>query len=158
MVSIDAHIMCSPTIADLDGDGSDELIVPVSYFFDRAYYDSAENRHELPRDLDLAKYVASGVVVFDLRAHTVKWSQHLDLTTDQILYRHEVSLFVALLVCTTNHGVFVFEWKRTFHADSSLFGEISILGGIAGCTEWVEPGVLIGRVVLCDSCIGQHRR
>jgi hypothetical protein len=31
-------------------------------------------------------------VAFDLRSHTVKWSQHLDLTTDQISYRHAHSL------------------------------------------------------------------
>jgi hypothetical protein len=32
---VDAHVLCSPTVADLDGDGNPELIVAVSYFFDK---------------------------------------------------------------------------------------------------------------------------
>jgi hypothetical protein len=38
-VYVDAHILCTPAIADIDGDGSDELVVAVSYFFDRQYYE-----------------------------------------------------------------------------------------------------------------------
>lgn len=87
MVAIDAHIMCTPAIADIDGDGSDDLVVPVSYFFDRAYYDSGEHRRRLPADLALEKYVASGVAVFDLKTHALKWVQHLDLSTDLVQYR-----------------------------------------------------------------------
>jgi len=34
-VLLDAHVLCSPTVADLDGDGSPELLVSVSYFFDK---------------------------------------------------------------------------------------------------------------------------
>jgi hypothetical protein len=86
-VSIDAHVMCTPAIADVDGDGALDLIVPVSYFFDRAYYDSKEHRAELPADLDVSMYIASGVVVFDLATHDVKWSTHLDLSTDHVNYR-----------------------------------------------------------------------
>ena len=88
--------MCTPAIADLDNDGNWELIVPVSYFFDRAYYDTAEHRRELPAELDLSMYVASGVVVFDLATHSIKWSQHLDLSTDHVDYR--CALRRALLV------------------------------------------------------------
>ena len=36
---VDAHILCTPSIGDLDGDGHDELVVAASYFFDREYYD-----------------------------------------------------------------------------------------------------------------------
>jgi hypothetical protein len=86
-VAIDPHIVCTPSIADLDADGAMELIVAVSYFFDRAYYDNAEHRQELPRELDLSMYVASGVVVFDLNTHGIKWSRHLDLSTDHVSYR-----------------------------------------------------------------------
>jgi hypothetical protein len=38
-VSIDSHIMCTPAIGDIDGDGQEELVVAASYFFDREYYD-----------------------------------------------------------------------------------------------------------------------
>jgi hypothetical protein len=87
LVHIDPHIMCNPTIGDIDGDGSDDLIVPVSYLFDRAFYEDEENKQFLPDGLDLSMYIASGVVAFDLVRRTVKWSQHLDLTTDHVDYR-----------------------------------------------------------------------
>lgn len=33
---VDAHILAAPVFVDVDGDGSKEMIVPVSYFFDTA--------------------------------------------------------------------------------------------------------------------------
>ncbi len=39
-IYIDAHILATPAIGDLDGDGVDELVVAVSYFFDKDYYDT----------------------------------------------------------------------------------------------------------------------
>lgn len=38
-VFVDPHILCNPAIGDIDGDGHDELVVAVSYFYDREYYD-----------------------------------------------------------------------------------------------------------------------
>jgi FG-GAP repeat len=38
-VWVDAHLLCTPTIADIDGDGQDELVVAASYYYDREYYD-----------------------------------------------------------------------------------------------------------------------
>lgn len=38
-VSIDSHILCTPVIGDIDGDGREELVVAATYFFDREYYD-----------------------------------------------------------------------------------------------------------------------
>lgn len=55
---VDAHILATPAIADIDGDGTEELVVPVSYFYDRDYYDSAQNAKEL-EGLDPSKYIAS---------------------------------------------------------------------------------------------------
>lgn len=42
---------------------------------------------EVPKGLDLSKYIASGVVAFDLRTRAVKWSTHLDLSTDSTTFR-----------------------------------------------------------------------
>jgi hypothetical protein len=56
-VWIDPHILCTPAIADLDGDGHDELVVSVSYFFDKEYYDEPRHTRELAGVLK-DKYVA----------------------------------------------------------------------------------------------------
>ena len=32
---IDSHVLSTPALADIDADGHEELVVPVSYFFDR---------------------------------------------------------------------------------------------------------------------------
>lgn len=46
--------------------GHDEIIVAVSYFYDREYYDQPEHKKELGEDIDIANYIASGLVVFEL--------------------------------------------------------------------------------------------
>ncbi|CAN6322030.1 unnamed protein product [Urochloa humidicola] len=46
-VSIDAHILSTPVIADIDKDGVQEMVIAVSYFFDREYYDNPEHAKEL---------------------------------------------------------------------------------------------------------------
>ncbi len=34
-VYVDAHVLCTPIIADIERDGKDEVIFAVSYYFDR---------------------------------------------------------------------------------------------------------------------------
>lgn len=85
-VFIDAHILTTPAIADIDQDGHEDLVVAVSYFFDREYYEQVEHAQEL-KGIDVGKYVASGVVVFDLRTRRIKWEQHLDLSTDATSFK-----------------------------------------------------------------------
>ncbi|KAG6527674.1 hypothetical protein ZIOFF_009800 [Zingiber officinale] len=80
-VSIDSHILCTPVIADIDNDGTKEMVVVVSYFFDREYYDNPEHSVELG-GINIEKYVASGIVVFNLDTKQVKWIQDLDLSVD----------------------------------------------------------------------------
>lgn len=86
-VMVDAHILCTPAIADIDGDGHEEMVVAVSYFYDHEYYDNPEHMKELGEDMDISNYVASGIVAFQISSRFIKWSQHLDLTTDFTKYR-----------------------------------------------------------------------
>ena len=37
-VWVDPHLMTTPSIGDIDGDGHDEMVLAVSYFFDREHY------------------------------------------------------------------------------------------------------------------------
>lgn len=85
-VNIDSHILCTPVIADIDNDGVSEMIVAVSYFFDHEYYDKPEHLKELG-DIDIGKYVASSIVVFNLDTKQVKWTRDLDLSTDTSTFR-----------------------------------------------------------------------
>jgi len=80
-VNVDAHILCTPVIADIDNDGVSEMIVAVSYFFDHEYYDNPEHLKELG-GIEIGKYVAGGIVVYNLDTKQVKWSVQLDLSTD----------------------------------------------------------------------------
>jgi hypothetical protein len=36
-VYVDAHVLATPAIADIDGDAHEELVIPVSYFYDREW-------------------------------------------------------------------------------------------------------------------------
>ncbi|CAL8462321.1 g1854 [Coccomyxa elongata] len=86
-VRLDAHIMSTPAIADIDGDGQDEIVIAASYFFDPEYYSDPEKKKELGEDIDVGNYVAGGIVVFNSRTRTVKWQQHLDLSTDRTAFK-----------------------------------------------------------------------
>ncbi|XP_044473503.1 protein DEFECTIVE IN EXINE FORMATION 1-like [Mangifera indica] len=85
-VNVDSHILCTPVIADIDNDGVFEMIVAVSYFFDHEYYASSEHLKELG-GIDTGKYVAGGIVVFNLDTKQVKWTTDLDLSTDSSNFR-----------------------------------------------------------------------
>eukprot|EP00250_Pteridium_aquilinum_P004014 c14266_g1_i1 orf=272-2908(+) len=85
-INIDAHILCTPVIADIDQDGVDEMVIATSYFFDREYYDKPENIKELG-DVDISKYVACAILVFNLDTKQLKWKKLLDLSTDDGQYR-----------------------------------------------------------------------
>ncbi|XP_012575589.1 protein DEFECTIVE IN EXINE FORMATION 1 [Cicer arietinum] len=85
-VNVDSHILCTPVIADIDNDGVSEMVVAVSYFFEHEYYDKQEHMKELG-DIDIGKYVAGGIVVFNLDTKQVKWTVELDLSTDTANFR-----------------------------------------------------------------------
>ncbi|KAI3936031.1 hypothetical protein MKX01_021461 [Papaver californicum] len=85
-VNIDSHILSTPVIADIDNDGISEMVIAVSYFFDHEYYDNPEHLAELG-GVDIGKYVAGAIVVFNLETKQVKWTQQLDLSTDGSKWR-----------------------------------------------------------------------
>ena len=77
-VLVDAHVLGSPSLADVNGDGHLELIMAVSYYFDKVQY---MDKSKL--DFEPSDYVAGGVVCWDLQSQSWSWTVHLDLTTDR---------------------------------------------------------------------------
>jgi hypothetical protein len=87
-VFVDPHVLATPVIADTNEDGREhELIVPVSYYFDKYHYGISENLLELKLAKDeLVNYAAAGIVVIDLMTRQVVKHKLLSLskvTSDQ---------------------------------------------------------------------------
>jgi outer membrane protein assembly factor BamB len=78
-IDIDAHILTTPAIADVNDDGHIELVVAISYYFDTEKYSSIS-------DIDPTKYVAGGLGAWDLESKDWAWLVHLDLTTSDTSY------------------------------------------------------------------------
>jgi len=87
IVRIDPHILADPIIADINKDGALELIIPVTYYFDREKYREPVKRSQLGKDVDISKYVASAIAIYDLRWHIMQKIIPLDLTTDRTEFR-----------------------------------------------------------------------
>ena len=82
-IFVDPHVLATPTIADIDGDGEDnELVVPVSYYYDRYHYGFEENlaTTQLNKE-ELVKHAASGIVVIDLKTRSVTIQRLISLTS-----------------------------------------------------------------------------
>lgn len=86
-VYVDPHIISTPVIIDIDGDGHDEIIIAVSYYYDQEYYANPKHMKRLESingdPVDITKYIAGGIVVYDLKTMQKKWDVQLDLTTDK---------------------------------------------------------------------------
>lgn len=87
IVFVDPHILSTPVIIDIDHDGNDEIIVGVSYFFDREYYSNPDHQSKLDTDVDLSMYVAGSIVVQDIKTGKIKWTANLDLSSDKTKLR-----------------------------------------------------------------------
>ena len=48
------------------------------------------HKKELGADIDISKYVAGGLVVFNLQTRSIKWQLHLDLSTDTTAFRAHI--------------------------------------------------------------------
>ena len=73
-VFVDPHIMATPTLADTNGDGViNELVIPVSYYFDPYYYGDKVRLAQLGglEEEELQNFIASGIVVVDLNSARV---------------------------------------------------------------------------------------
>eukprot|EP00658_Telonema_sp_P-2_P079624 TRINITY_DN7742_c0_g1_i4.p1 TRINITY_DN7742_c0_g1~~TRINITY_DN7742_c0_g1_i4.p1 ORF type:complete len:515 (-),score=87.76 TRINITY_DN7742_c0_g1_i4:493-2037(-) len=82
-VEVDAHILATPVVVDMDADGRLDAVISVSYYYDVETY--KRNNRELPVD-DPDNYVASGIVCIDLVTGDVKWSHLLHVTTKHTTY------------------------------------------------------------------------
>lgn len=68
-VYVDPHILATPVVADTNGDGlENELVVPVSYYFDPFHYGSPHNLAQLGglEQNELVEFTAGGIVIVDL--------------------------------------------------------------------------------------------
>ena len=80
-VFVDAHVLGSPVLADINNDGHVEVIIAVSYYFDKEEYEGKTV------DFDPSMYVAGGIVCWDLQEQDWTWMVHLDLTTDKSKFK-----------------------------------------------------------------------
>ena len=95
-VFIDPHLLSTPTLADINGDGKVDVIMAVSYYFDK--------KSDASSDFEPDMYVAGrashmhrccfylavstgGVVCWDLEDEDWAWMVHLDLTTDRSSFK-----------------------------------------------------------------------
>lgn len=83
-VNIDPHVLGSPVLVDVNNDGRMELIMAVSYYFDKAEHAAM---HAKGIDFDPDNYIAGGIVCWDLQSQEWAWTVHLDLTTDKTKFK-----------------------------------------------------------------------
>ena len=78
-IRVPPHVLATPIIMDLERDGRDELIVPVSY-----YYTVPQSKHVakwgIKQEKQVTKFSVTGIVVFDLATHSLKWQSDLGAT------------------------------------------------------------------------------
>lgn len=95
LVHLDPHVLGSPALVDVNGDGHLDVIMTVSYYFDKSEYAGRE------LDYDPSMYVAGGVVCWDLKNQNWAWSVHLDLTTDKTQFKALIYSSPTVAVITT---------------------------------------------------------
>ncbi|XP_038075414.1 protein DEFECTIVE IN EXINE FORMATION 1-like [Patiria miniata] len=81
-ISVNAHVLATPVIADLNQDGiTEELIIPVSYYFDNEINRSEEELRALgASEADLQGYLAGGIALFNLTTGELYKELILELT------------------------------------------------------------------------------
>ena len=81
-VPIDTHILSTPVIGDFNGDGiNTELIIPVNFYFDDEIKKDPQRLKELAiKESEVDYYLASGLIVVDLRTKEVVSNVTFELT------------------------------------------------------------------------------
>ena len=80
---MDPHILATPTLADTNGDGfANELVIPVSYYFDPFYFGEPHNVAQLGGlgQEEVVRYVAGGIVLLDLYTGLILKQRFLGIT------------------------------------------------------------------------------
>jgi hypothetical protein len=100
-VYLDAHILATPVIADIDNDNVNDIIVPVSY-----YIETPTVGVPISLDIDRRKYAACGIVVFDLMTFSVKFVTRMlcdaDICRNALSSAHQSCVLVA--TCSGSFG------------------------------------------------------
>ena len=78
-VFVDAHVLCTPAVGDVDGDGEPELVLAVSYYFDSSV--------RFEDDVDPKRYAATAVVVLNGEDLSVERSIALDQSAATALFK-----------------------------------------------------------------------
>jgi hypothetical protein len=68
----------------MDGDGTLDVMLHVSYFFDQEYYSRSENQNMLPEDINPSDYVANALVCLNILTGKVNWLRLLHVTTTDV--------------------------------------------------------------------------
>lgn len=80
-IEVDAHILSTPVVTDVDNNNDLDVILHVSYFFS----EEAVQRHhrQFPNEVSLNDYVATAVVCMNLVTGETRWARLLHASTKQ---------------------------------------------------------------------------
>ena len=125
-VYVDAHVLSTPVLADVNSDGDAELVMAVSYYFDKF---AIENKEKL--DYDPNNFIAGGIVSWNIAKEEWSWLVHLDLTTDK-------TKFNALIYASPTVADIDGDGRKEIIIGTSL-GLLYVLDGDSGFTRRFFP-------------------
>lgn len=157
-IAVDAHILSTPVIVDIDKKGDMDIIVHVSYFFDPDEYlsnatvnagEGGEGRlhsRTLPVDIKPEEYIATALLCFNIVTGELRWSRVVDVTTTSDIHpSYALSSPLVLNGDAHQDGLEIYLTTTSgrilgFNADGEPLPEWShYLGPITGSpvSEWV---------------------
>lgn len=82
-VEVDAHILSTPIITDIDNNGDVDIIVHTSFFFDP---DDYSDKNPLPEGIKTEDYAATALLCFNLVTGELRWTRVLHVTTAEDMH------------------------------------------------------------------------